>query len=160
MALPQVPVPSQVWISVPTHCVAVGLQATHPPLKHTGVAPEQAPHVAPDLPQVEADSLASGTQLPLVPPLQQPPAQVLALHAQVPAVLSHSPFAQEVHAAPAVPHEVGDCAAQGAQVPVVPPLQHPDGHEVALQTQLPLLMSQTRPAPQTTTVHIVWLVPG
>jgi len=39
-----------------------------------------------------------------VPPLQQPPGQVWASQEQVPFVVSQTPFAQEVQAAPPAPH--------------------------------------------------------
>jgi hypothetical protein len=49
--------------------------------------------------------------VPVVPPLQQPFAQVLVSHEHVPLVVSQRPFVQVAHAAPPVPHFVADCEA-------------------------------------------------
>jgi hypothetical protein len=38
----QVPVDEHVWSAVPEHCVAFGVQATHPPFRQTGVPPAHA----------------------------------------------------------------------------------------------------------------------
>jgi hypothetical protein len=46
-----------------------------------------------------------------VPPLQQPFGHVLESHEQVPLVVSHSPFEQDVHAAPPLPHFEADSEA-------------------------------------------------
>lgn len=69
-----------------------------------------------------------------MPPLQQPPGQVIPSHAQVPVPVSHRPFAQTAQAAPTAPHSLADCEEYGTQVL---PLQHPFGHDVASQAQLP-----------------------
>jgi hypothetical protein len=84
--------------------------------------------------------------------LQQPP-HVFALHVHVPLVVSQTPFPHAEQVAPLVPHEAGDSDAQGWQLPAEPPLQHPEGHEAALQTQLPVLMSQPWPLVHATAVH-------
>jgi hypothetical protein len=49
------------------------------------------------------------------PPAQQPLGQLLALHSQMPAVVSQRPFAHEVHALPPVPHWVADSDANSTQ---------------------------------------------
>jgi hypothetical protein len=87
-------------------------------------------------------SLAYVTQVPLVPPLQHPPGQVLTSHVQVPAVVSHTPFPHGEHAAPPVPHWAGVSDAYGTQVL---PLQQPFGQEVTLQTHSPLPVSHSWP---------------
>ena len=134
-----------------THCVAPGLHATHAPLKHTGVGPEQAAQEAPAKPHEEFDSEPTASHVPFVPPLQQPLAQVFASQVQVPLVLSHRPFAHDPHEAPPVPHEVEDSDPHASQVPPLPPLQHPSGQEVESQTHVPLPLLHSSPelqAPQ------------
>ena len=37
-----VPLVAHVWSAVPEHCVAFGVQATHPPFRQTGVPPAHA----------------------------------------------------------------------------------------------------------------------
>ena len=70
-----------------------------------GHAPQVAPPVPHDMPDCE-------TYVSHVPPaVQQPLGQVLASHAQVPLVVSHRPLLQGEHAAPPVPHWVGDWVA-------------------------------------------------
>jgi hypothetical protein len=118
-----------------------------------------AAHDAPDLPHDEVDSEANVSHAPLVPPLQQP-AQVFALHAQTPLVVSQSPLPHDVQVAPAVPHEVGVSDAQASQVPVEPPAQHPFGHEVASHAQTPVFGLHPWPALHPTAVHEDVLVPG
>jgi hypothetical protein len=110
---PHLPVLSHVSTWALAHCVVVGLQATHAPGRQADVAPVHIPQVAPDLPHAKGDSEARARHVPFVPPLQQPPAQVFELHAQVPLEVSHSPFPHEVHMLPAVPHEPDDSDAHG-----------------------------------------------
>ena len=61
-------------------------------------------HAAPLVPHDDAVSEEYTSQVPVVPPLQQPPGHVFASHEQVPFVVSHRPAAQLVHAAPPLPH--------------------------------------------------------
>jgi hypothetical protein len=62
--------------------------------------------------------------------------------------------------APEVPHEDGVSDAQGTQLPVEPPLQHPEPHEFESQTQLPVPGSHSLLEGQVTDVHEDTLVPG
>jgi hypothetical protein len=117
-------------------------------------------HVAPFVPHALDVSDASARQLPEIPPLQQPPAHVFALHAHVPFVLSQRPLPHAAHVAPAAPHEAPDSEAYSWHVPPGPPLQHPFGQEVALHTQLPVPASHVCPWPHVTFVHADGLVPG
>ena len=64
--------------------------------------------------------------------MQQPFAHECASQLQVPVVVSHTPFAQLEHAAPAVPHCPPFCDEYGTQRL---PLQHPPGHDAASQMQ-------------------------
>jgi len=66
-------------------------------------------------------------------PLQQPPAQDVALHTHSPP-LQACPAAHAPHAAPPVPQEPLDWLPYGSQVL---PLQHPFGHEPGVHTQAP-----------------------
>ncbi len=75
--------------------------------------------------------------MPDAPPLQQPLGQVVASHVQLPVVWSQTPFAHDEHAAPPVPHDVGDSEAYGSHVPFTPPLQQPFGHDVELHSHTP-----------------------
>ncbi len=56
------------------------------------------------MPHDDAVSEEYVSQLPVVPPTQQPPGQVWASQEQVPFVVSQTPFAHEVQAAPPAPH--------------------------------------------------------
>jgi hypothetical protein len=69
------------------------------------------PQLAPCVPHELMDCEDVVSHVPPAPPLQQPPAQVLASHEHVPTVVSQSPFAQGAHAAPLVPHEAPDWEA-------------------------------------------------
>jgi len=64
----------------------------------------QAPQVAPPVPQEAVVSEAYASHVPVVPPLQQPVGQVLALHWQRPLVVSQRPFPHAAHVAPPWPH--------------------------------------------------------
>jgi len=79
--------------------------------------------------------------------LQQPFGHVFASQVQVPLDLSHTPFAQDAHAAPPVPHEDADSELHASHVPVAPPLQHPVGQEVESQTHTPLFLLHSSPVP-------------
>ena len=68
-------------------------------------------HAAPAGPQDPKDSEPNASQVPLVPPLQQPFGHVPALHAQIPLVVSQRPLLHEPHAAPPLPHPDADCEA-------------------------------------------------
>jgi hypothetical protein len=85
---------------------------THCPLLVLHVSPEpHAAHATPPVPQDVLDSLPYGSHVPVGPPLQQPPAHVLASHEQLPLLVSHTPFEQAEHAAPPVPHALAVCDA-------------------------------------------------
>jgi len=60
--------------------------------------------LAPALPHEPSDSAAYASHVPLVPPLQQPFGHVVESHEHIPELVSHSPFAQDAHAAPPAPH--------------------------------------------------------
>jgi hypothetical protein len=79
-----------------------------------------------------------------VPPLQQPAEHVVASHEQVPFVVSHTPFAQDVQTAPPVPHCDDDSDEYATQVA---PLQQPFGHEVESQTHWPVVLLHSWPDP-------------
>jgi hypothetical protein len=83
---------------------------SHVPFVHdVDVIGLQAAHVAPPVPHEPIDSAARSSQVPVVPPTQQP-VHVFTSHEHEPLVVSHSPFAHAAHAAPAVPHEDDDSA--------------------------------------------------
>ena len=67
---------------------------------------------------------------------------MLASHAHVPLVVSQSPAAHVVHAAPPVPHSAPACAEAGTHAPA---LQQPPGQEPALQVQPAALWLHARP---------------
>jgi hypothetical protein len=109
----------------------------------------QSLHAAPPVPHDGPDCDAYASHVPDM--VQQPVGHVVASHVQVPLVVSHSPLEHDEHVAPAVPHELPDCDAQGSHVPVGPPLQQPFGQEVASQTHVPLAVLHSSPgahAPQ------------
>jgi hypothetical protein len=131
--------------------LAVGqrIQMQRPLLLHV-VPTGQATQAFPPLPQLPSDCEANGTQLL---PLQQPRGQEVASQTQLPAKQRwpsrhaepkpqlHAPLEQPsawapqlTQAAPPEPQDVMVCAPNGTQVL---PLQQPDGHDEALQTQLP-----------------------
>jgi hypothetical protein len=84
---------------------------THCPVAlHSWPVP-QAAQLAPPVPQDDADSEAYASQVPLVPPLQQPFGHVRASHAQRPLVVSHRLLAQATQAAPPVPQALLDSEA-------------------------------------------------
>jgi hypothetical protein len=129
----------------PAEHAAVPPQVQAPAELHPSAVTPHVVHVAPWSPQVVADG-ASQTF-----PEQQPLGHDVALqthaplvhtwpvphagpdpHLQAPAAqLSDCGSPHAAHAAPAVPHVAVDEVSQ------VVPLQHPVGHEVALQTQAP-----------------------
>jgi hypothetical protein len=98
--------------------------------------------VAPEAPHDGVDSDAYASQVPVVPPLQQPPEHVLASHEQTPTVASHRPFAQAPHDAPPLPHCNEVCEAYGTHWL---PLQQPLEHDVASQTHWPVVLSHSWP---------------
>ena len=74
-------------------------------VSHTRFVPHGA-HVAPAVPQV-VPSLAQGTHVPVVPPLQQPLGHDVASHTHWPLLLSHSrPVPHPPQVAPLEPHEL------------------------------------------------------
>jgi len=85
---------------------------THFPVVVLHSCPEaHTAHVAPPAPHDGLDSEPYVSHVPVVPPLQQPAAQVVELQEQVPEAVSQRPFVQPAHAAPPVPHWVADSAA-------------------------------------------------
>ncbi len=70
-------------------------------------------------------------------PLQQPPGHDVASHTHWPLPLHSWPVAHAAQVAPPVPHDALDSEPYGSQVPVLPPLQQPLGHDVASHTQTP-----------------------
>jgi hypothetical protein len=111
----------------------------------------QAAHVDPPVPHEEAE--LPGSQ---VLPLQQPVGQDVGLHWHEPPTHcwpvehwgpephSQSPLAPQVsevvasqtlHAFPEAPHAESESVV--VQVPLVPPAQHPDGHDLTSQTHVP-----------------------
>jgi hypothetical protein len=138
--------------------VEFGVQAAHAPARQTVVDPVHDPHDAPLLPQVAGLSFARATQLPAVPPLQQPPPHEFESHAHVPFVVSHAPAAHGLHALPAVPHWPPLSDAHGTHV--VPPAQQPLAHELPSHTHCPVLVLHSWPVAQVTDVHAVWLLLG
>jgi hypothetical protein len=93
----------------------------------------QPPQVAPCVPHSVVDWPEYATQ---ELPSQQPFGHDVESHTHTPASVLHwrsEPHA--AHVAPAVPHEVSDCDAQGSHVPL--PVQHPFGHEVESHTHCP-----------------------
>ena len=107
------------------------------------------PHVAPAVPHEAPVCEPHGWQVPIGPPLQQPLGHDVASQMHVPFALLHSsPVAHGAQVAPAVPHEGVDSPTHGSHVPVGPPLQHPWGHDVASQTQVPLVLSHSVPVEQ------------
>jgi hypothetical protein len=82
--------------------------------------------------------------VPVVPPLQQPPAHEAASQMHVPFVVLQARFAaQDAHVAPAVPHDPNDSDAYASHVPPVPPLQQPFGQVFASHAQVPMVVSQS-----------------
>jgi hypothetical protein len=81
----------------------------HCPLALHACPVAQAPQAAPAVPHEDVDSDPNGSHVPVEPPLQQPLGHVVASHAQVPLPVSHTPFAQTLHAAPLAPHCEADC---------------------------------------------------
>jgi hypothetical protein len=73
--------------------------------------PLQLAQLAPPPPQEVIDCPLKDSQVPVRPPLQQPFGHVLLSHAQVPFVVSQSPFEQVPQVAPLAPHSVGVWAA-------------------------------------------------
>jgi hypothetical protein len=66
-------------------------------------------------------------------------------HEQLPLVVSHTPFEHEAQDAPPVPHWELDSDEYATHVL---PLQHPFGHELALQTHSPVDVLHCWPVPQ------------
>jgi hypothetical protein len=78
-------------------------------------------------------------------PAQQPFGHDVELHTQPPPVRLHvCPVPQAAHPAPPVPHEPFDCDEGASHVL---PLQQPAGHELALHTHWPVVVSHTWPLP-------------
>ncbi len=101
---------------------------SHTPFAHAAQAAPPAPHSA-------ADCDAYGTQ---VPPLQHPFGHDVASQTQLPAALHSWPAAHGEQLAPALPHDDAVSAANGWHTPA--DVQHPSGHDVASQTQLPAVL--------------------
>jgi hypothetical protein len=97
------------------------------------------------VPQDEEDSAPNASHVPVEPPLQQPLGQVVASHEQVPVPVSHTPFAQTLHAAPPAPHCEADSDAYATHVPAAE--QQPPGHELASHTHVPVVVLHSWPAP-------------
>jgi hypothetical protein len=120
------------WQLPPQQVCPAG-QATPPPHSHAPLvhesAPEHAAHEAPLFPHELTDCEAYASHVPSV--LQQPLGHVVASHEQVPFVVSQRLLVQGAHAAPAVPHDVGDWDAQASHVPL---LQQPWGQDTLLHT--------------------------
>jgi hypothetical protein len=95
------------------------------------------------VPQDVLDCDAYGSHVPVTPPVQQPRAQVVESHAQAPLFVSQRPCAQVWHAAPPAPHALADCDEYAMHEPLA--VQQPPGHEVASQTQAPVLVSHSWP---------------
>ncbi len=110
----------------------------HWAVEHAAQAAPPWPH---DEPVIELDP----SQVPVMPPLQQPVGHVLESHEQVPLVLSHRLFEHVPHELPPVPHCEGDCDAYATHVV---PLQQPPEHEVASQTHWPVVLLHSWPVPQ------------
>jgi len=105
----------------------------------------QSTHAAPPMPHSVADCEPASTH---VCPLQQPPEQDVALHTHAPVAVSHAwPDAHAAHAVPPAPHALLDCDPGATHAPAA--VQHPAGHELALHTQWPTLVSHTWPAAHT-----------
>ena len=104
--------------------------------------PAQTPQLAPPAPQEEAVIAPYASQVPLVPPLQQPLEHVLESHEQVPLVRSQRLFVQLAHAAPPVPQLDAVSDAYGLHVE---PLQQPAEHDVESQTHVPFVVLHAWP---------------
>jgi hypothetical protein len=107
-------------------------------------------HAMPPVPQELALSFAQSSQVPVVPPLQQPlahevPSQMHWPEVASPEVSQRRFAAQPPQVAPAVPHEVLLSFAHASHVPVGPPLQQPFGHEVASHTHWPVAVLHSVP---------------
>ena len=103
-------------------------------------APQFA-HAAPPIPHSVGDCMPCFTQ---VDPLQQPFGHEVGLHTQAPVAVSHAcPAAHAAHAVPGAPHALVVCDPGATHAPLA--LQHPPGHEVALHTHWPLLVSHSWP---------------
>lgn len=119
------------WHTPPTQCLPTGHWVVAPhrqaPVSEQLSARmgSQAVHAAPGAAQV---AVVRGKQ---VAPEQQPVRQVTALHpVQTPP--SHAPVPQLWQAPPAAPHAVAEFPGWQTF-----PAQQPDGHDAALQTQVP-----------------------
>ena len=97
------------------------------------------------MPHDALDSEAYASQVPVVPPLQQPLGQLLASHAQRPSVVSHTPFEHALHAAPPAPHSDDDCPVYRTHLL---PLQQPPGQETESHTHCPVVALHSWPVPQ------------
>jgi hypothetical protein len=96
-----------------------------------------AAHAAPPAPQDIPDSIESARH---VPALQQP-AHEAPPHEHAPPE-HDSPLPHAPHVPPPVPHADGPCTEYGMQVA---PLQQPSGHELALHTHCPVIVSHAWP---------------
>jgi hypothetical protein len=123
---------------------------------------EQDAHDAPAMPHWPFDWLAYATQ---AVPLQQPFGHEVELQPQVPVLVEQAvPLGQGAQLAPAFPHWFMLWLAYATQVV---PLQQPFGHDVALQTHLPVasqvcpIVHELHVAPPTPQVCVleVWQSP-
>jgi hypothetical protein len=118
---------------------------THVPLPLLHSSPDaHAAHFAPPVPHEPLDSDAYPSQTP--PAVQQPLGQDVPSQTHWPLPVLHScPDAHPAQVAPPVPHDPFDSDAYGSHVPLLPPLQHPFGHDVPSQTHCPLPVLHSRP---------------
>jgi hypothetical protein len=128
--------PSGQELALQTHAPVVVLHAWFVP---------HAAQVAPPVPHEPFDSAANASHVPVVPPTQQPFGHVVPSQEHAPALVSHRPFAQDVHEAPPFPHSEGDSDAYGTHTA---PLQQPFAHEVELHVHRPVAVSQAWPVAQ------------
>ncbi len=110
----------------------------HAPLEHAW-PPLHALHAAPPVPHDVVDCPEYASQTP--PAVQHPIGHEVASQTHCPVVPHSWPEGHAPHVAPWVPHEVLDCPAYCSQAPAA--VQHPLGHEVALQPHVPAVRSQT-----------------
>jgi hypothetical protein len=116
----------------------------HEPILHIVLPPPHATHAAPPVPHWEMDCEPCWTH---VVPLQQPLGHEVASHTHMPVAALHSwPDAHVAHIPPPMPHAVLDCEPGATHVP--PGVQQPLGHELAVHTQWPVLVSQDWPDAQ------------
>ncbi len=114
----------------------------HEPFEQLSPLPHGA-HVAPLVPHDVPDCAEYGSQVPVVPPLQQPFAHEVASHTHWPLALHSSPVAHAAHLAPPAPHVPLDCAPYAVHVPLAPPEQQPPEQVFASHAHVPLVVSHS-----------------